>query len=155
MQYLVFAAMLCLFWLLLSGHYTPLFLSLGGLSVLLVVWVLRRMDRVDGEPSFPRLSLSLVHYGLWLLWSVVKANVDVARRVWDPELPIHPRWSRLDTQLSSNMEKAFYANCITLVPGTLTTDVREDHFMVHSLSEEGIEELKTGMMERRIRRLRL
>jgi multicomponent Na+:H+ antiporter subunit E len=51
------------------------------------------------------------------------------------------------------MEKTLYANSITLTPGTLTTDVGEDHFMIHALSQEGIDELREGEMERRIRRL--
>ncbi|MBT8430403.1 MAG: Na+/H+ antiporter subunit E, partial [Gammaproteobacteria bacterium] len=46
-----------------------------------------------------------------------------------------------------------YANSITLTPGTLTTDVREDHFMVHSLSPDGIEDLRKGGMEEKIQRL--
>ncbi|MEJ2321564.1 MAG: Na+/H+ antiporter subunit E [Gammaproteobacteria bacterium] len=62
-------------------------------------------------------------------------------------------WQRLDTSVSTPLEKTLYANSITLTPGTLTTDVREDHFMIHSLSPEGIEELRKGEMEKRIRRL--
>ena len=61
--------------------------------------------------------------------------------------------TRLDTQVSTAMEKTFYANSITLTPGTLTTDVGDDHFMVHALSQEGMRELREGEMERRILRL--
>ena len=38
-------ALLCVFWLLLSGHYEILILAFGLVSVLLVIWFLRRMDR--------------------------------------------------------------------------------------------------------------
>ena len=62
-------------------------------------------------------------------------------------------WQRLDTEVSTPLEKTLYANSITLTPGTLTTDVRDDHFMIHSLCPEGIEELRKGEMEKRIRRL--
>jgi multicomponent Na+:H+ antiporter subunit E len=48
-----------------------------------------------------------------------------------------------------------YANSITLTPGTLTTDVGEDHFMVHSLTDQGMRELEEGQMGERIRRLRV
>ena len=155
MHFIIVALTLFLFWLLLSGHFTVLLLGLGGLSTLLVVWILRRMDRVDGERTTAHFSLGLLGYCSWLLWCVVKANVDVVRRIWDPSLPIDPRWRRLDTQVTSNLEKTLYANSITLTPGTLTTDVRDDHFMVHSLSEAAIDELKAGEMERRIRRIGL
>jgi hypothetical protein len=37
----------------------------------------------------------------------------------------------------------------------LTTNVNDDHFMVHALSKEGMDELREGEMERRILRLRI
>ena len=40
MHFVVIAVTLYLFWLLLSGYYTALLLGLGGLSALLVVWML-------------------------------------------------------------------------------------------------------------------
>lgn len=155
MHFIFIAVSLCLFWLLLSGHYTVLLLSLGGLSVGLVVWILQRMDRVDGYPSTVHFSWGIVGYFIWLLLQVIKANVDVVRRIWDPSLPIQPHWRRLSTKVDSKVEKALYANSITLTPGTLTTDVHDDHFLVHSLTAESIEELEAGEMERRIRRLGL
>jgi multicomponent Na+:H+ antiporter subunit E len=146
---------LSVFWLLLSGHFTPLLISLGFGSVLLVIWFLRRMDRVDHEPITLRPGLGLMSYLSWLLWSVVKANIDLARRIWDPQLPLDPVWARLDTRVATPIEKTLYANSITLTPGTLTTDVRDDHFVIHALSQEGVDELREGEMEHRIRRLGL
>ncbi len=142
-------------WLLLSGHFTPLLLLLGGASVALVIWFLRRMDRTDQEPIELRPGLGLVLYLLWLLWCVIKANVDLARRVLDPKLPIHPVWARLDTRVKRPAETTLYANSITLTPGTLTTDVGEDHFLIHAVSQEGFDELREGEMERRILKLDL
>jgi multicomponent Na+:H+ antiporter subunit E len=92
------AAVLAVFWLLLSGHYTTLLLVLGGVSVVLVVWFNRRMDDADGEPVRVWPTLGLFAYMLWLLWSVVKANIDLGLRVWNPKMPIRPVWDRLDTR---------------------------------------------------------
>jgi len=78
--------------------------------------------------------------GLRLAQSVL-SNIDLVRRIWDPTLPIRPTWQRLDIKVTSSLAKMLYANSITLTPGTLTTDVRKDHFMVHSLTSDGIEEL--------------
>ena len=152
MLYIVFSIILYLFWLVLSGHYTPMLLSFGAISVLLVVWFIHRMNRVDGKPSIIHPSFKLIHYGAWLLKAVVQSNIDVARRIWNPHQSISPVWKRVDVKLSSDLQKTLYANSITLTPGTLTTDVKDDHFMVHALSEAGIEDLKEGEMERRIER---
>ena len=153
MYYLFLAVSLTLFWVLLSGHYTMLILSLGFLSVLIVVWFVRRMDRVDGEVGVLPMRPRLLYYLLWLMWQVVLSNIDLVRRILDPALPIRPTWQRLDIKVTSTPAKTLYANSITLTPGTLTTDVGDDHFMVHSLSPEGIEDLRKGEMEREIQRL--
>lgn len=87
----------------------------------------------------------------WLIWNVIKANLKVAKIIWDPSLPIAPKWQRLRVNLETDLQKTFYANSITLMPGTLTTDVEKNSFMIHSLSQKDIDELKTGNMERKIR----
>jgi multicomponent Na+:H+ antiporter subunit E len=153
MPYLFTVIILSAFWLLLSGHFTALLISFGAVSVALVVWFLTRMDKADGQPATLDPTPKIMSYWVWLLWAVVKANIDVVKRIWNPDLPIEPQWARLDTKVSTRMEKTLYANSITLTPGTLTTDVGDDHFMVHALSQEGIDELREGEMERRIRDL--
>jgi multicomponent Na+:H+ antiporter subunit E len=155
MSYPIIAVTLYLFWVLLSGHFTLLLLSLGGLSVGLTVWFLRRMDQVDGEGSFVRLSAGLIGYVCWLYWNVVKSCIDVVIRIWDPKLPINPTWQRIETDISTPLKKTLYANSITLTPGTITTNARRDHLWIHSLSSESLAELQKGEMERRIQRLKL
>jgi multicomponent Na+:H+ antiporter subunit E len=153
MHYLFIAMILSGFWLILSGHYEPLLLALGAVSVALVMLLLRRMDDADHEPGELYPTAALFGYFVWLMGCVIRSNIDLARRIWHPSLPIQLSWTRLDTKVTTPMEKTLYANSITLTPGTLTTDVRDDHFMVHSLSQGSIDELREGEMERRIRRL--
>lgn len=155
MRYALILTVLGVFWLVLSGHFTPLLLALGAASVLLVLWLVDRMDRVDNEIVLLRPTPGLVGYMAWLLWSVIKANIDLARRIWDPALPVHPVWDRLDTRVATAVETTLYANSITLTPGTLTTDVCDGHFMIHAVTREGLDELREGEMERRILRLGL
>ena len=155
MRYIKSALFFAIIWLLLSGHYTTLILSLGALSVLVVTWFVWRMDRGDGELGVLPMRPRLLNYLLWLRWQVVLSSIDLVRRIWDPTLPIRPTWQRLDIKVTSPLAKMLYANSITLTPGTLTTDVREDHFMVHSLTSDGIDELRKGRMEKQIQRLRI
>ena len=150
MHYLFIVISLYAFWLLLSGFYIPLLLTLGAISSLIVAWFLRRMDKVDAEPIALRPGFKLLHYIGWLLGQVVISNIDVARRIWDPKLPIEPCWEKLDIKVRSDLEKTIYANSITLTPGTLTTDVKDDHFMIHNLTPEGMQSLREGEMQRRI-----
>ena len=153
MRYIRSSLFIAVVWLLLSGHYTALILSFGAVSSLIVVWFMWRMDRVDEDLGVPPMRPRVLYYLLWLMWQVVLSNIDLVRRIWDPTLPIRPTWQRLDIKVTSSLAKTLYANSITLTPGTLTTDVREDHFMVHSLSPDGIEDLRKGGMEEQIQRL--
>jgi multicomponent Na+:H+ antiporter subunit E len=153
MRYIRSSLIVAAVWLLLSGHYTALILSFGAVSSLIVIWFMWRMDRVDEQLGVLPMRPRVLYYLLWLMWQVVLSNIDLVRRIWDPTLPIRPTWQRLDIKVTSSLAKTLYANSITLTPGTLTTDVREDHFMVHSLSPDGIEDLRKGGMEEQIQRL--
>ena len=153
MRYFKLGVLLCVFWFILSGHTTPLLLSLGIASVLLVIWLMHRMERKDQSPARMIFSLEFVSYVGWLAWQVLVANIDVARRIWDPDLPIEPSWRKIKVSLKQPLLKTIYANSITLTPGTVTTEVGEDYFVVHALNAASIDELQAGAMEKRLLRL--
>ncbi len=54
---------------------------------------------------------------------VIKANLDVARRVLHPQLLINPGIVKIKTKIKSETGLTFLANSITLTPGTLSVDV--------------------------------
>ena len=107
-------------WLLLSGFFEMLLIAFGVGSCLLVLFIARRMDVIDREGHPIHLGWRAVLYWVWLGWEIVKANIDVARRVIDPKLPIHPVLIRLKTSQKSELGQVIYANSITLTPGTVT-----------------------------------
>ncbi|MGB1088148.1 MAG: Na+/H+ antiporter subunit E, partial [Alphaproteobacteria bacterium] len=74
-------------WLLLSGYYTALLLSFGAASVLLVVTIARRMDIADHEGVPLQMGHRIVLYWPWLIIEIIKANIDVTKRVLNPSLP--------------------------------------------------------------------
>jgi len=75
---------LAVVWLVLSGHYTGLLLTLGAVSCLFVVYIARRMDVIDHESHPLHIGHVLPFYWLWLGKEIVKANIDVTRRVVSP-----------------------------------------------------------------------
>ncbi len=146
------ALVLFALWLLLSGHYVPLLLGLGAISVLLVVTITLRMDVVDREGHPIHLSPKALLYWPWLAWEIVKSNVDVARRILSPTLPISPTVIRLKASQKSELGKVIYSNSITLTPGTVSIDIDGDKIEVHALTREAAQALRTGDMDRRITR---
>ena len=137
-------------WLLLSGVYQPLFFLLGAISCAICVGIALRMEVVDRETHPVHLSAKLPVYWLWLSKEIVLANVDVARRILSPSLPIRPRLFRVRASQRDELGKVIYANSITLTPGTVTVDIDGDEFVVHALSEASEGDLETGEMDRRV-----
>lgn len=65
------------------------------------------------------------------LKELLKANIDVALRVINPALPINPGIVAVKTDLKSPLSKLILANSITLTPGTLTVDIKDDTLFIH------------------------
>lgn len=140
-------------WLLLSGYYLTLLLFLGLLSTLLGASIALRMEIVDHE-TYPVRALWVIStYWPWLAWEVVKANMDVARLILSPALPISPHVIRVKASQRTKIGLVTYANSITLTPGTVSIDVAGDTIEVHALSEEAARALEAGEMDRRVSRL--
>lgn len=137
-------------WLLLSGHYEPLIIGLGVLSCGIVVYLSSRMDIVDHEGVPVHITGRAVLYWPWLIWQIVLANIDVTRRVLSPKLRISPTMVRLRASQKSDLALVTYANSITLTPGTVSVDVEPGEILVHAISREGAEDLKSGEMDRRV-----
>ncbi len=144
-------ALLAGLWLLLSGHYTFFLLALGAASVVLVLAIAMRMDVVDHEGQPVHLTFSALLYWPWLGWQIIRANIDVARCILDPSLPISPTVFKVKASQRTEVGKVMYANSITLTPGTISMRLEGDEIEVHALSREAAEELRQGEMDRRAR----
>ena len=144
---------LAVVWLLLSGHFEPLILMLGLASCAVVLAITKRMDLVDHEGHPIHLTWRAVGYWLWLGREIIKANIDVARRVLSPRMEINPTMVRLASSQKSDLGLVIYANSITLTPGTVSVDVEPGEILVHALSRDAARELEIGEMDRRVSRV--
>lgn len=150
--FLVF--ILSLFWLVNSGHFEPLLLGFGLLSIVGIVLLLRRMQVVDGEyvpPIIP--SLRLPYYLLWLSWEIIKSNIDVVRLIWQRNPDISPTVFKVHVSQKTDLCRVLYANSITMTPGTVTLDIEGKTFEVHALTRAGAEGVMQGEMDRQVSRL--
>jgi multicomponent Na+:H+ antiporter subunit E len=137
-------------WLLLSGIYTPLLIGLGAVSCLAVVGIAHRMDVVDREGHPIHLGWRALTYWMWLTVEIVKANIDVARRILDPKMPIDPVLVTVKASQSSELGLVIHANSITLTPGTVSIRVADNSILVHAITTEMAEDVQSGAMDRRV-----
>ena len=153
----VHAISLCLLlagmWLAFSGHYTPLILSFGVFSVALCIFLTMRMDLIDHEGVPVHLGLSAVGYWAWLLKEIVKANLDVSRRVLQHEPDISPVMFSASTSQRTDVGQVTYANSITLTPGTVSVYLEDGVIQVHALTQSGADDILSGAMDARVTRL--
>ena len=143
------ALMFAATWLLWSGHYTPLLLFFGAASTVAVLLLGKRIGLFEVESYMFHLAPRLPGYWLWLLKEVVKSNLEVAKIVLHPRLPIGPTVISVDASRLPAISQVLLANSITLTPGTISIDVDRGIIEVHCLTQETARGLKGGEMLRR------
>ena len=144
------AIVLFIFWLLLSGIYQPLIISFGIASSLLVAWIAHRMDVADHE-GFPiHLGPKALTYWPWLIWEIIKANIDVAIIIVKPRLQITPTMFKSQASQKTEVGQVSYANSITLTPGTISVGVADGMVEVHALTSYSADDVITGRMDKRV-----
>ena len=137
-------------WLLLSGFFKTLLISLGLASVIAVVWIAHRMDVIDHEGHPIHLTVRAFLYWPWLIIEIVKANIDVARTIGRRKMPVSPSLLEVKATQETELGQVVYANSITWTPGTVTIAIDKDIITVHALTRSAAEDLETGEMDRRV-----
>ncbi len=94
-----------------------------------------------------RVAYSLA-YVTYFIWAVIKSNLDVAYRVLAPSLPINPGIVTVKTSLKSRMGRLALANSITLTPGTITVDIKNDELVIHwiNVSDRDVEKATSAIV---------
>ena len=146
-----FAVLLFIFWVLLSGHFSPLLLGLGVASVVLTVLLATRMNVIDHESYPVHLSSQKPAFLFYLMREIVLANIDVIKRILRKGgKDISPQLIELPVPQQTDLAKVIYANSITLTPGTVSISLENDKVLVHTLSKESADDLLAGNMAKQI-----
>ncbi|MFO8235605.1 MAG: Na+/H+ antiporter subunit E [Bacteroidales bacterium] len=120
------------FWVLLNNSFEPLILIIGaGVSLVLAIVFCSRCNVFSELKLTPGAFIYSLIYIAVFLYELIKSNLDVARRILTPTLPINPGIVEVKTKLKSKMGKMILANSITLTPGTLTIDIQDDTLYIH------------------------
>jgi len=124
-------------WLLLSGFFDkPLLLGFGAASVLFAAWFAHRAHILDDESVPGGVFPGIIGYLVWLGGEIGKANIMVARQALAVEPKLSPKLFLVPNPPQTTLGKVIFANSITLTPGTVTIDLRENEILVHGLTEE-------------------
>jgi len=102
-----------------------------GIALLIAIFFSARHPLFQDMKLNPKALIYLFIYFFVFIFELLKANFDVARRVLSPSLPINPGIVEVKTRLKSKIGRLVLANSITLTPGTLTVDIKEDSLFIH------------------------
>jgi multicomponent Na+:H+ antiporter subunit E len=141
-------------WVILSGMLDPFHLTLGVICCGLVAHFSHGLLFWGGDAtSWLRGLVRWILYIPSLFWEIVLANIHVIRVVVHPRMLeiIDPQVIHFRTILTRPISKVTLAQSITLTPGTITIDIRDDEFLVHAL-DRTVAEGCPGAMEERIRK---
>jgi len=130
---LILLVLLGAYWLALSGYLdNPVLLTVGAISVVLVVAMVARMNIMDTEtvPYFHGKSLG---YFAWMFVQITKSNVEVVKTVLSPDMEISPKMIKVPMPQSTDLGRVTFANSITLTPGTVSVEMQDDVILVHAL----------------------
>jgi multicomponent Na+:H+ antiporter subunit E len=119
-------------WMLLAGELATDEAVTGAAAALVVTLMTGQHLAVYSGVRFGwRALLHLPAFLVVFLRALVYANIDMARRVLSPALPIRPEIVQVETRLQSPLGKLLLTNAITLTPGTLAVDVHGNQLSVH------------------------
>ncbi len=145
-SWIVRLGLFTLLWLVLAGT-QPVSWVIGVPFILLASLAAARLSRRVGSDPRPLGMLTFVPF---FLWESVLGGIDVARRVLTPRLPIAPAILTYRTRLTDPAAQVAFMDSISLLPGTLSADCRDDLFQVHAL--DGHADVVDGLtrLERRV-----
>jgi multicomponent Na+:H+ antiporter subunit E len=111
-----------------------------------------------GSNDYVRQTYRVFAFIGFSLWSIVKANIEVARIVLNPKAKLRPGIVAMPLDLKSDSGITTLANLITLTPGTVTLDVSSDKrtLYMHVLDVQDAEQLRQDtkdQFERRVMEL--
>jgi len=129
----VFRAMaLAVVWWLLTGG--PLLSWIVGTPAVILGLMVTRV--FPPLPSFRFNTKGAFQFFSFFLQQSILSGFDVAMRTVHPECPLDPCLIKYKFRISNGFARVFFANAISLLPGTLSTDLLDEEVLVHVLDEK-------------------
>jgi multicomponent Na+:H+ antiporter subunit E len=117
-------------WLMLIDSAKPADLAVGAFAAAGATWVsLRLLPPDDGRIKFAALLARLPRF----LWQSVVAGIDVARRAFDPRLPLATGFVRHRTGFPRGPARCAFSTITSLLPGTVPARDDADGIEYHCL----------------------
>ncbi|MBI1283614.1 MAG: sodium:proton antiporter [Thiobacillus sp.] len=117
-------------WMVLMQSIKPADLAVGAFATLGATWLsLHLFAPAAGHLRFGSLFALLPHF----LRESVRAGIDVARRAFDPRLPLRTGFVDCPLDFPPGLARNTFATITSLMPGTVPADATDDALIYHCL----------------------
>ncbi|QGU33976.1 cation transporter [Thermochromatium tepidum ATCC 43061] len=135
-------------WLVTAGT-DPTSWLIGAPAVIAATWSSLHLSRRAGGSPRPLAALAFVPF---FLWQSLRGAFDVAWRVMWPRMHIAPGLHSYRLRLANASARVLLLDTLSLLPGTLSADLRGDILTVHALdaSDGALLDADIAQLEQRI-----
>lgn len=151
-MYLVFL----LIWIIFNEKFNLEILLFGlVISAAVLAFVCKFMDySLAKERMFYKKLPGMICYVLVLVKEILMANLNVCHLILSEKEEIDPAIVEFRADdMKTPAGRAFYANAVTLTPGTITVSLEQDTYVVHCLDESMAEGLVDSKLEQMLHEL--
>ena len=144
-----------LFWIILNGRIT-LEITIFGIviSAAIYLFICIFMDYSPKKDLFLVKKIPLViAYVAVLIKEIIKANITMARFIFNREIIAEPVLVHFDSDLKTRLARTVLADSITITPGTITVEMDDGSFCVHCYDKSMAEGIEESIFVRLLRRM--
>jgi multicomponent K+:H+ antiporter subunit E len=134
----VLSLFLWMIWLLLNNTLAAGHVVLGAVLAVFIPWL---SSAFWPEEVCIKKPFTLLRYIAFVLFSIVVANINVARLILGRSDKLQPGFFKLELRLQSPVGISMLSNTISLTPGTVSCDLSDDRrfLLIHALHIEDID----------------
>jgi len=134
---LFWTLLLFIMWMILSANFEVANIFIGvGVSFLVALLY----TKIFQHDKFEIINPYWVGvYLIILIKNLIISNLQITKRTLSKDMKLSPAIVEVKTELKSEWKKLLLANSITLTPGTLTLDIKDDKLYIHIIECRDIE----------------
>lgn len=119
---------LLLWWILTDGDSSSWWIGIPAV-------LLATMVSIAMVPAISFVWFELLRFIPFFLLHSLLGGIDVARRAFQPNMPIAPDLIEYSMRLPAGLPQVLMANTVGLLPGTLSTEIERNVLTVHVLDK--------------------
>lgn len=102
-------------------------------------------------PGSNRINIALLpEFIIWFLWHSLRGGIDVAWRAMQPRVQLEPGFIDYPMKIPPGQARFLLISVVSLLPGTLSADIKGDVLVLHALDTGGNIISETHSAEQRI-----